>query len=278
MSIFFFNSGYLFFRNLTKNNLLEKLKSRFWSLLVPYLLWNLISYIINVVLFKVQFSITGLLKGLVFLLRPVEIHPSNTPTWYLMRIISYLLFSPIVLYVYRHFKKMALVFLIGFVIVNMLFTPDYYSWEYWAPLFYLGGWLSFWHKERCEEWMLGQCSNFYLLLCVILFGCGWWLYTYISFGSVRYILRLASGMIVFIVVRHLNVESSIAKQIKRDMNFWIYLTHTLISGGIKAFVIKRSGYLTSYFLSFLFMTLFCVLTYLILRKTRIYNILVGKRK
>ena len=39
----FIISGFLFFRNfnLSLNSYLEKLKSRFWTLLVPYLFWNL---------------------------------------------------------------------------------------------------------------------------------------------------------------------------------------------------------------------------------------------
>jgi fucose 4-O-acetylase-like acetyltransferase len=43
VSFLFILSGFLFFRNfnLSLNSYLEKLKSRFWTLLVPYLFWNL---------------------------------------------------------------------------------------------------------------------------------------------------------------------------------------------------------------------------------------------
>ena len=43
MAFLFILSGFLFFRtfNLSQKSYLEKLKSRFWTLLVPYLFWNL---------------------------------------------------------------------------------------------------------------------------------------------------------------------------------------------------------------------------------------------
>ena len=43
MAFFFILSGFLFFQNfnLSLNSYLQKLKSRFWTLLVPYLFWNL---------------------------------------------------------------------------------------------------------------------------------------------------------------------------------------------------------------------------------------------
>ena len=43
VAFLFIISGFLFFRNfnLSLNSYLEKLKSRFWTLLAPYLFWNL---------------------------------------------------------------------------------------------------------------------------------------------------------------------------------------------------------------------------------------------
>lgn len=43
MTWFFFISGYLFFRQFEMNQLLRKWKSRFKSLVIPYLLWNTVA-------------------------------------------------------------------------------------------------------------------------------------------------------------------------------------------------------------------------------------------
>lgn len=44
---FFLMSGYLFFKNLeywNNQEYVKKMKSRFWTLFIPYLLWNLIAF------------------------------------------------------------------------------------------------------------------------------------------------------------------------------------------------------------------------------------------
>ena len=40
-------SGYLFYRNLTWGNIPEKLKRRVYSLVIPFLIWNVLYYLLH---------------------------------------------------------------------------------------------------------------------------------------------------------------------------------------------------------------------------------------
>ena len=52
---FFMCSGYLFYRNFTWEKISVKLKRRFFSLVVPFLLWNLLYYILHLVARKIPY-------------------------------------------------------------------------------------------------------------------------------------------------------------------------------------------------------------------------------
>ena len=51
---FFLMSGYLFYRNFTMESLMKKWKSRFFSIVIPFVLWNAVYYIVSI-----YFSCTG---------------------------------------------------------------------------------------------------------------------------------------------------------------------------------------------------------------------------
>ena len=52
---FFMCSGYLFYRNLTWKKVTEKLKRRVFSLVIPFLIWNLLYYILHFVARRIPY-------------------------------------------------------------------------------------------------------------------------------------------------------------------------------------------------------------------------------
>lgn len=99
---FFVMSGYLFFRGFVLTKYLDKLKSRFFSIFIPYILWHTISYVIMLVLTNVPFlkgrintnpyslNIKDYIYSLFF---PDDIY------WYLNYLIVFYLLVPIVHFV-----------------------------------------------------------------------------------------------------------------------------------------------------------------------------------
>lgn len=98
--LFFIISGYLFFYNCDKTNIKNKLKKRFKSLIVPYLLWNLIGYfyfqIVNLFPF-IRDNYFGVIENfsIIGMIKQCFIGDYNTVTWFLRALIIYTYITPI---------------------------------------------------------------------------------------------------------------------------------------------------------------------------------------
>lgn len=112
---FFMISAYLFFRNFTWNKLPEKWRSRFFSVAVPYLAWNLLYYIGYVLAARIPavqrvvgkeplpFNMEGILEAI--------FHYRYAPIfWYLYQLIILILLSPVI-YVFVKRRILGLIYL-----------------------------------------------------------------------------------------------------------------------------------------------------------------------
>ena len=97
MSYFFTVTGFLLFQNLSIRNWKDKIKRRVFSLLVPYLVWQFATYLINI-LHHEEMSHRDFLET-VFLMKQ---WPPDGALWYLYGIFLLALFSPIILLLYEH--------------------------------------------------------------------------------------------------------------------------------------------------------------------------------
>lgn len=125
--LFFIISGYLFYRNFdgTAKDYGRKLKKRFGSLLIPYLIWTAIS--IGIILFcyyVIKAKDLPTVKSnmeLIFAKNPVLLYnPPAFQLWYMRELIIYTLLAPVI---YFLVKKTKLVFLI---ILAVLWVTDFY--------------------------------------------------------------------------------------------------------------------------------------------------------
>ena len=86
---FFMMSGYLFYKTLKElRGIGGKWKSRFWSLLVPYGAWNIIYYIIYVLLGRARLSIEELNSAVTY-------YRYNPLFWYLYQLILLTVLAPV---------------------------------------------------------------------------------------------------------------------------------------------------------------------------------------
>ena len=118
---FFFISGYLFF--LSPKKYTEKLESRIHTLLLPYLLWNLVLLSIYIILYiigypqningksMVDYSITDYLR--LFWDRGSfddgNFVPLLCPLWYIRNLLIMSLLSPLIYYIIRYARELFLV-------------------------------------------------------------------------------------------------------------------------------------------------------------------------
>lgn len=122
---FFFISGYLFY--LSKKSYWQKLKDRFHTLLIPYLLWNLLLLFVYLAAYAIGYPITICDKsiadyGLTDYLRLFwdrgdfgngNFAPLLCPLWYIRNLFIMCVLSPFLYYIIRYVREIFLLAVLG---------------------------------------------------------------------------------------------------------------------------------------------------------------------
>ncbi len=150
--MFFFVSGFLFFRTFTMNKLYNKYKSRIQSLLIPYLCWCTLYYlyfvvISNITLLKklvkendvVTFSIQSWINSLW--------RDSYYTLWFIKNLMIFVLITPIVYLLLKNWKGIPsgtaiMLFCILNSTFNWISVPD------GLEMYALGSWIAINYKEK----------------------------------------------------------------------------------------------------------------------------------
>lgn len=112
MCHFFSVTGFLLFYNLSYSNYLTKIKRRVFSLLVPYISWNLIIFFIYVVMRRYTSpSIKFFLFNTFCLVR----WPFDGALWYVYAIFLMSICSPVLLFIYKN-ERTGWIFTVGIIL------------------------------------------------------------------------------------------------------------------------------------------------------------------
>ncbi len=116
MSYFFTMTGFLLYYGMNRENIGKKVKSRIFSLLLPYCIWNGLYYVFYLLIYgkNYLFSIKEMIERFVF-------YPFDAPLWYLLTAFIYALFSPILIRGKGHLKIGIVIFIaiiIGMTVLN----------------------------------------------------------------------------------------------------------------------------------------------------------------
>ena len=242
MTFFFFTSGFLFFYNLNDfNKYINKLISRIRTLIIPYILWNIITIAV--------FKIVGISNGVTFYKNMLLINgegPINGPLWYIFRLVTYIIFiSPIWLLIFNYnfkekykneiLKYINIFFIFLLIIYNIVTKPSYYSFIYWLPIYLFGGfcskyYLSFFNNMADKEYKSGYEYLFYISIGVYL------VITYFTIDWPYFTLfRYFAVILFFLGIRFIN-------PIKKyngifEASFYVYAVHSIFLILIKRFIL-----------------------------------------
>ena len=260
---FFLISGYYFFKGLDKWDATiwkDKIKKRIGSLLVPYLLWNVIAF---AGYFVTRFS-GHIIKGapmpnilaelgergwlrifwdrcLYGEIRTAKMNlfgfavststPMNEPTWFLRDLMVVILFTPLIWWLIRHFRK-------NFILIfGLLYLVDL-----WIPfagfsskaffLFSLGAWLMLNSKNlvsvsRKCPWLQATFSLILLIVSSMSFSTNEWLYCISS----RLFILCAIPVLFRFVSKRVAQSGGHPKEIRKSFtksSFFIYVIHTVL--------------------------------------------------
>lgn len=141
---FFALSAFLFYRKFSLSQYTSKLKRRFKSLCIPYLLWNLFYCILFVTCHyipvirnntntTIEFDVLNNLIGIIM--------SDYTPLWFVRNLIVYVLLSPIIYYLIKN-KIIGLIVILITVSTNLfVIIFPYESISYWLPIYLTGAYI-----------------------------------------------------------------------------------------------------------------------------------------
>ncbi len=110
---FFVLSGYLFFVNFQYNKLLAKWKSRFFSVVLPYLIWNILAYMYYQLIALVPFVRNSLNQNIedfsIKMLLLNAIWGYHNITWFLRYLILFIIVTPLIYFLLKYKASMIVV-------------------------------------------------------------------------------------------------------------------------------------------------------------------------
>lgn len=113
MNFFFFTTGFMLFRNLSFSSYIHKITKRISTLLVPYLIWQILFFLLKFAVLRQSATYINFFNT-VFLF---EQWPPNGPLWYLYIAFLLAILSPVILLIYKNIRLAQL-----FLIIVMLFS------------------------------------------------------------------------------------------------------------------------------------------------------------
>lgn len=122
VQFFFILSGYLLFKNLNATNIKRKLKSRAFSLVIPYVLWNIFYIIFWLIASGLGWSDTVVDLNVLSLLKAIVLHRYFSTYWFMGNLILYVALTP---FIYLASKKK-----IVLIVVDLLILIDQFLLEY----------------------------------------------------------------------------------------------------------------------------------------------------
>lgn len=146
LAFFFFTSGFLFFYNFTIKDYVPKLKKRVRTLLLPLVIWNCIAYVcLNI--YRMVWG-DDVIRGLKnFLLGFTLANQDGLilfdgPLWYMLRLFSYVLLTPVFYYLLRRKVLGFCSVLVIFGMDLLVFHGDWFSFSKWLFIYSLGAYLA----------------------------------------------------------------------------------------------------------------------------------------
>lgn len=268
---FFFKSGLGFFTNYNStNDYLRKIKTRFFTVGIPFLVWNGLCYIFNIMLTNMPI-IKSYLVGrsnveltLKSVMKALFLYSYNPVNWYLLAIIVLFLLGPIWSILLRK-KAVALVCLIV-----MVFLPRYDCF-----FFFLGAVVSRFYLEQMNRMIKKKEASIALVLFVV--------------GTILFYNTISKQplciQIIWLALELYLVWCSSALLAHRKeffyyhASFLIYESQTITASIILKMLyivlpMSSLGIIISFFGTLLLNTLICSVAYMQIQKKKILSLLL----
>lgn len=232
---FFVLSGYLFFQNYDTGKLLLKWKSRIWSLVIPYFVWNIVAYLfyqliaINPLVLSHMnmeiepFNLEWLLRNMVF--------GYHNITWFIRNLIIYVFIFPILYPFFKTKKNYCILFLVILYLISIVVPSGYIK---YSVFFGVGMFIGIFYKS----FPLRKTKNYILPLFIVLLTVTF--DTFIGIPEGIYIpIRIIQVFLFWMLADGLAVDIDIKWWMR--LSFFIYLTHSMILESVEKIILIIFG-------------------------------------
>lgn len=276
---FFALSAFLFFQNYTPDKLLSKWKSRVFSVLIPYLLWNGIAYLfyqgISILPFVnnnlnqsvAPFSILDFLKEIII--------GGHNVTWFLQNLMVYMVVTPLLYWILKYKTGSAIVLLIVFV--GAILTNN--DWLIYFVIYLFGAIVGIHLREIVRlkySTSLRIFSGIYLFGTMFLFAV-----VRIDFQMIIIPLRITQIIATWIFADIFATSRELKWWV--TISFFIYCSHSMILESLEKiiFVVLGKNHLGAtidfFFAPIITLMIIFVLAVLLRRIKPLWRILTGNR-
>lgn len=228
---FFMCSGYLFYRNFSWEKVGEKWKSRFFSTVIPFMVWNFLYYIIHYGITKIP-KLQGLFGSeeipfnLYEVFRAVVFYKYNPVFWFLQFLIVFILICPVIYAILRN----RWAGLVGIIVVYIIAGGQYID-QYngtaaamlnWLFIYMAGGYAGIHGKALIEE---GRKRGTLLASSLIIAGASFTLLQ--IYGSITWTLLyyLSGAICIWYLISYIRLPLA-GNWMK--CTFYIYAVHFMI--------------------------------------------------
>lgn len=311
---FFLISGYLYFKEGRINNSFycEKTKKRFYTLFVPYILWNLIPFLFilfkriggalvkgtwdNVILYlnsteyrhlfwdKEPLNLTS--QNLLGIPTPLS-GPINFPLWYLRDLILLTIFSPLIYLLLKYGRKY-IIFILLICYISGIWITNKILPITGVFFFALGAYLSIF-KIDFLNWRIMKSVIFKILTVLSLVIAVYYDGMNTYFGTIAYKLFICTGVFMTLHIGNKVVNKGIqVNKFLTESSFFIYVSHFIFVFLINLHLLvidkfqeRSNGFLliVDYLLYPILITILCIATKYFLQKfiPSVYSLLTGTR-
>lgn len=285
--MFFAVSGYLFFQDFAYSKLKEKWKRRIFSVLIPYLVWNLVAYLYYQIIALVPFIRDSMNQSLEpfnlkwLLLNTLFDVSKHQVTWFLQNLLVYIFVVPAF---YKILKKkyISIAFIALFFVLSIferqLLDNAAYGFTYNAVFYMFGAYMGIHYRELVQRRYDKKLSIAALAFILVTVGV---CMIFKLNTIVRVPVRLLHIVAIWLVAEVVAIEKKPWWWIQ--LSFFIYCTHSLVLESLEKVMLIALGKTTigavvSFMTSPVLTILIIVLLAAILRHIKpLWKVLTGNR-
>lgn len=277
---FFFVSSLLFYRNYngTRKDYINKLRKRFFSIIIPYIIFNILGYAKHLLFSTDKFELCKFIRSIII--------SDTMPLWFLRELFILVMLAPIIFWLRKHLK-LAMIIILSIVGGIALGIIKYRSFVYWFPIYFLG--------TLCKEKDIlritikiqknGLKYILFLVTCLTAWGLPNTIFQMDYIGNlIFYGFRLLSVLIAIYTLGMLMIKKP---KVCWFMNysFWVYCIHfpliSIVNMGFRRILPLEDKFCTiRYFVTVILVYGLAVIGGQIIKTSmpKVWNVLNGCRK